>query len=129
MSVKCAKCNAENPDTQSFCGACGTLLRSVQGTDPKDVGPDPRSGSSSDDIPEVTKTVKTSRNGLDELCALSRLFDNLFHFIYFVCMPDVRAPITTQYCIEGRSIDTRSSLPVCRHACGKNDKHALSRQW
>jgi serine/threonine protein kinase/Tol biopolymer transport system component len=41
MSVKCPKCNADNPDTQSFCGACGTQLGF-----PKD-------------IPEVTKTLKT----------------------------------------------------------------------
>ncbi len=26
MSVKCPKCQAENPDTQRFCGDCGTQL-------------------------------------------------------------------------------------------------------
>ncbi len=41
MSVKCSKCNADNPDTQSFCGACGTRLGLPQ------------------DIPAVTKTIKT----------------------------------------------------------------------
>ncbi|UCE41095.1 MAG: protein kinase [Candidatus Aminicenantes bacterium] len=41
MSVKCQKCNADNPDTQSFCGDCGTQLGL-----PKE-------------IPGVTKTMKT----------------------------------------------------------------------
>jgi serine/threonine protein kinase len=26
MSVKCSKCQADNPDTQRFCGDCGTQL-------------------------------------------------------------------------------------------------------
>jgi len=26
MATQCPKCNSENPDTQSFCGACGTQL-------------------------------------------------------------------------------------------------------
>jgi serine/threonine protein kinase/predicted Zn-dependent protease len=26
VSVKCPKCNSENPDTQSFCGECGTRI-------------------------------------------------------------------------------------------------------
>ena len=26
MAIKCPKCKAENPDTQSFCGECGTQL-------------------------------------------------------------------------------------------------------
>ena len=29
MSVKCPKCQIENPDTQQFCGECGTQLKSV----------------------------------------------------------------------------------------------------
>lgn len=41
MSVKCPKCNAENPDTQSFCGDCGTNLGPLK------------------EFPEVTKTIKT----------------------------------------------------------------------
>ena len=40
MTTQCPKCNADNPDTQSFCGVCGTQL----GT-PKDIG--------------VTKTIET----------------------------------------------------------------------
>jgi serine/threonine-protein kinase len=39
--MKCPKCSEDNPDTQSFCGDCGTQLGL-----PKD-------------IPEVTKTIKT----------------------------------------------------------------------
>ena len=26
MSIKCPKCQTENPDTQRFCGDCGTTL-------------------------------------------------------------------------------------------------------
>jgi serine/threonine protein kinase/Tfp pilus assembly protein PilF len=29
MSVKCPKCQTDNPDTQSFCGDCGTQLKPV----------------------------------------------------------------------------------------------------
>ncbi len=42
MATKCPKCNADNPDTQSFCGDCGTLLT-----------------SSSEISPSVTKTLQT----------------------------------------------------------------------
>ena len=41
MTTQCPKCNAENPDTKSFCGDCGTQL-----------GP-------SKDIPAQTKTLVT----------------------------------------------------------------------
>ncbi|MBW2174356.1 MAG: protein kinase [Deltaproteobacteria bacterium] len=41
MANECPKCQTNNPDTQSFCGDCGTDL------------------SSSIDIPEVTKTIET----------------------------------------------------------------------
>jgi serine/threonine protein kinase len=41
MTTKCPKCEAENPDTQSFCGDCGTQL-----------GP-------SEDIPVQTRTLIT----------------------------------------------------------------------
>ncbi|NOR14318.1 MAG: zinc-ribbon domain-containing protein, partial [Candidatus Aminicenantes bacterium] len=26
MSINCPKCHSDNPDTQSFCGDCGTQL-------------------------------------------------------------------------------------------------------
>lgn len=41
MVKQCPKCNSENPDTQSFCGNCGTQL------------------DHSEDIPSVTKTLET----------------------------------------------------------------------
>jgi hypothetical protein len=44
--MKCPKCNADNPDTQSFCGDCGTQLGPL-----KDIG--------------VTKTLETPAKGLD----------------------------------------------------------------
>lgn len=40
MAIKCAKCNADNPDTKQFCGDCGTQLPSI-----KDIG--------------VTRTIET----------------------------------------------------------------------
>jgi serine/threonine protein kinase len=46
MSVKCPKCQAENPDTQSFCGDCGTNL------------------SMSEEIPAPTKTIETPKEEL-----------------------------------------------------------------
>ena len=61
MDLKCPKCHTNNPDSVKFCGECGTLLRSVQGTDPTDVGPDPRSGRPSEDIPDLTKTMACYR--------------------------------------------------------------------
>ncbi len=64
MSIKCPKCDANNPDTVKFCGECGTLLRSVQGTDPTDAGPDPRSGRPFEDISDLTKTVETPKEEL-----------------------------------------------------------------
>jgi serine/threonine protein kinase/tetratricopeptide (TPR) repeat protein len=73
MAIKCPKCNTDNPDRVKFCGECGTLLRSVQGTDPTnagpdsypiDVGPDPRSGRPSGDIPDLTKTMEAPREEL-----------------------------------------------------------------
>ena len=30
MATKCPKCHSENPDTQSFCGKCGTQLISSE---------------------------------------------------------------------------------------------------
>jgi serine/threonine protein kinase/tetratricopeptide (TPR) repeat protein len=32
LIIKCPKCNADNPDTQKFCGECGTLLDSAKDT-------------------------------------------------------------------------------------------------
>jgi serine/threonine protein kinase/tetratricopeptide (TPR) repeat protein len=76
MSIKCPKCNTDNPDTVKFCGECGTLLRSVRGTDPtdagpdprsdhpKDAGPDPRSGRPFEDIPVRTETMEAPKKEL-----------------------------------------------------------------
>jgi serine/threonine protein kinase/Tol biopolymer transport system component len=64
MSIKCPKCNTDNPDTVKFCGECGTLLRSVRGTDPADAGPDPRSGRPFEDISDLTKTLETPKEEL-----------------------------------------------------------------
>ena len=33
MATKCPKCHSENPDTQSFCGTCGTKLLLSTGID------------------------------------------------------------------------------------------------
>jgi len=33
MSVKCPKCQTENPDTLKFCGECGTHLPSLEDID------------------------------------------------------------------------------------------------
>jgi Serine/threonine protein kinase len=63
MAITCPKCNSDNPETATFCADCGILLRAVRGTDPTDVGPDPRSGRPSEDI-SITKTLETPAQGL-----------------------------------------------------------------
>ncbi len=75
MSVKCPKCNAQNPDTQSFCGDCGAQLWSVRGTDPADVGPDPRSGRPSEDISDLTKTMEVPKEELTRGTTLANRYD------------------------------------------------------
>jgi hypothetical protein len=45
--MKCPKCNLDNPDTQSFCGDCGTQLESAEVAQPS-----------------VTKTLETPREEL-----------------------------------------------------------------
>ena len=45
MGIKCPKCNTDNPDTQKFCGECGTQLISKE------------------DIPD-TETLETSTEEL-----------------------------------------------------------------
>jgi len=47
MAVKCPKCHSENPDTQTFCGDCGTQLP-----------------SSEEVVPSLTKTLETPREEL-----------------------------------------------------------------
>jgi len=47
MAMKCPKCNLDNPDTQSFCGDCGTQLESAEVAQPS-----------------VTKTLETPREEL-----------------------------------------------------------------
>jgi serine/threonine protein kinase/Tfp pilus assembly protein PilF len=46
MSVKCPKCQSDNPDTQSFCGDCGTQLTHIE------------------EIPVPTKTIEAPREEL-----------------------------------------------------------------
>ncbi|MFB0565247.1 MAG: zinc-ribbon domain-containing protein [Candidatus Aminicenantaceae bacterium] len=46
MGVKCPKCQTENPDTQRFCGDCGTQL------------------PLSEEIPVPTKTLETPKEEL-----------------------------------------------------------------
>jgi serine/threonine protein kinase/Tfp pilus assembly protein PilF len=58
VHIKCPKCDFENPEDTIYCGKCGTLLRSVRGTDPTDVGSDPRSDRPAGDIPDLTKTME-----------------------------------------------------------------------
>jgi hypothetical protein len=47
VAVKCPKCQFDNPETQKFCGDCGTPLPLPQQTSP-----------------EVTKTIETPREEL-----------------------------------------------------------------
>jgi tetratricopeptide (TPR) repeat protein/predicted Ser/Thr protein kinase len=87
MGVKCPKCDFENPNDTIYCGKCGTLLRSVQGADPTDVGPDPRSarrenvgpdprsGRPSEDIPDLTKTLETPKEELTRGTTLANRYE------------------------------------------------------
>jgi hypothetical protein len=64
MGIQCPKCQHENPDDTLYCGKCGTLLPSVRGTDPTDVGPDPRSGRPIEDNSDLTKTIEAPKEEL-----------------------------------------------------------------
>jgi len=73
MSIECPKCHFENTSDSKFCKQCGALLLSVRGPDPTDagpdsypidVGPDPRSGRPSGDIPDLTKTMEAPKEEL-----------------------------------------------------------------
>ncbi len=75
MAVKCPKCQHENPDDTLFCGKCGTFLRSVRGTDPTDVGSDPRSGRPSKDIPDLTKTMEAPKEELTRGTTLANRYE------------------------------------------------------
>jgi serine/threonine protein kinase/Tfp pilus assembly protein PilF len=87
MGIKCPKCQHENPEDTLFCGKCGTLLRSVRGTDPTDVGPDPRSGRPkyvgpdsrsgrpSGDIPDLTETLETPKEELTRGTTLANRYE------------------------------------------------------
>ena len=46
MAVTCPRCRADNPDTQRFCGDCGTQL------------------TVSEESPSITKTLETPAKGL-----------------------------------------------------------------
>jgi len=35
VAMKCPKCRADNPDTQKFCGECGTSLTAINGEEPE----------------------------------------------------------------------------------------------
>jgi TolB-like protein/tRNA A-37 threonylcarbamoyl transferase component Bud32/lipoprotein NlpI len=73
MSIECPECHFENTSDSKFCKQCGALLRSVQGTDPTnagpdsypiDAGPDPQPGRPSGDIPDLTKTMEAPKEEL-----------------------------------------------------------------
>jgi serine/threonine protein kinase/predicted Zn-dependent protease len=59
MSTQCPKCKADNPDTQSFCGDCGTQLTPIK------------------DIPSITKTLETPIQQL----TLSTIFANRYEIL------------------------------------------------
>jgi serine/threonine protein kinase len=55
--MKCPKCNFENPDTQSFCGNCGTqLLPAIE-------------------VPEITKTLETPARDLTRGTKFARRYE------------------------------------------------------
>ncbi|NIN91731.1 protein kinase [bacterium] len=56
MGVKCPKCNADNPDTQKFCGECATPLQSS-----KDI--------------EVTETLETPKEELTRGTTLANRYE------------------------------------------------------
>ena len=58
MTVKCPKCQAENPGTKQFCADCGTQLSSL-----KDISP------------EVTETIRTPRKELSRGSLFARRYE------------------------------------------------------
>ena len=67
MAIKCPKCQAENPDTQRFCGDCGTELPPSPPTPPSQPTPPFHSAPSSpahERPARVTETLETAREEL-----------------------------------------------------------------
>ena len=57
MATKCPKCDFDNPDTQKFCGDCGTQLLSSM------------------DVPEITKTLETPSKELTRGTSFANRYD------------------------------------------------------
>jgi hypothetical protein len=74
MKIRCPKCKAENPDTQSFCGDCSTQLTPLK------------------DIPSVTKTLETPIHQLTK----GTLFASML--LFSACSPEkAQGKITGAY--------------------------------
>jgi serine/threonine protein kinase/tetratricopeptide (TPR) repeat protein len=72
VAIKCPQCHYDNPETQKFCGECGTELPS-----PKDKGKDidKEKNKSKDISPEVTETIKTPLKELTRGTTFARRYD------------------------------------------------------
>ena len=60
MPVKCPKCQAENPDTQRFCGDCGTQLSTPEET-----------------VPSITKTLEAPLGRLESASLFAERYEIL----------------------------------------------------
>jgi serine/threonine protein kinase len=81
MATKCPKCQSENPETQQFCGVCGTKLdtdkREAQRASESRVGGPGAGPGQSDPAFSVTKTLETTPEGLGK----GELFAGRFELI------------------------------------------------
>ena len=89
MSNKCPKCKADNPDTQSFCGDCGTPLK-----------------SSGEISPSVTKTLQTP---------ITRLaIGSIFAERYEVLKELSKGGMGEVYRVKDKTLDEEMALKVLK---------------
>jgi hypothetical protein len=95
MAIKCPKCQADNPDTQSFCGDCGTQL------------------TPSESIPEVTRTIETPSQELTR--------GTLFAERYEIIEELGKGGMGNVYRVEDTRTKEDIALKLIKPECQKNE--------
>ncbi len=89
MPVKCPKCSADNPDTQQFCGDCGTQLPSSEAV-----------------FPSVTKTLETPTRRL--------AIGSIFAERYSVLEELGKGGMGEVYRVKDKTLDEEMALKVLK---------------
>ena len=88
MATQCPKCKAGNPDTQSFCGDCGTQLDPLK------------------DIPSITKTLETPIQQL----TIGTLFSNRYEIQEILG----KGGMGEVYRVDDKTLDEEMALKVLK---------------